>query len=54
MLFITENIPSEIGNLTLLKELYLNGIRQLSGTIPSELGRLSYLGMDRLILCFDA
>jgi Leucine-rich repeat (LRR) protein len=35
-------IPSELGNLSNLKGLYLHG-NQLSGSIPSELGNLSNL-----------
>ena len=39
---LTGTIPSEIGNLTQLKQLYLSS-NNLTGTIPSEIGNLTQL-----------
>jgi len=49
---LSDSIPTELGNLTLLKQLSLNS-NQLSGSIPTELGNLInleelYLGNNQL------
>jgi len=44
---LTGNIPSELGLLSNLQELHLEG-NQLSGNIPSELGLLTSLEMLHL------
>ena len=41
-------IPTEIGNSKSLKEIHL-GTNYLSGTLPSEIGKLSTLGKSLII-----
>ena len=40
---LSSTIPSELGALTLLTDLRLNGNEDMSGTIPSELSQLTNL-----------
>ena len=45
---MTGEIPTELGNLANLQQLYLGG-NQLTGEIPTELGNLANL--QELYLC---
>lgn len=48
---VTGTLPSELGELKMLKELLLGGNLDLQGGIPSEIGRLSALG--KYYILFD-
>ena len=54
---LSGTLPTKLGSLTLLEELYLNDNYALTGTLPSELGLLTgmrHLFAHKVSLCFFA